>query len=139
VHEAVDAGRLARREDVLCADHVAGLELFALAPVAERRGGVERELGALCAGAQRIDAAEVARYRFGAPLADLGDGGVGARQRAHAVPVADQPFDQPAADEPGAACYERRRHPLTSLLNTTSSVALASGKLRPAGLRGHPP
>jgi hypothetical protein len=78
-------------------------------------GRVEGVLAALGAGLHARAIREVARDRLGSPRANLRGGGVRARERSHAPTVADEPADQPAADEARAARHKRSAHQGVSL------------------------
>jgi hypothetical protein len=110
VDEASHAGLGAGAQDVLRPLHVAALELLARARVAEHRGGVEGELAALGAGAQRGRVGQLPGRRLGAERAHALSRGIGTRERAHVVPLASQPLDQATADEARPTGYERGAH-----------------------------
>ena len=90
-------------ERVAGALDVAALEVLPRPPLAEVGGEVEGDVAAGGAGGERGAVAEVAAHRLGAERRDPRGGGVGAGQRPHRPSFGDQPLDQPAADEPGAA------------------------------------
>jgi len=74
-------------------------------------GQVDGGLGVGRSGGERGPVAELATNRLGAQLLDSTRAALRARQGSHG-PLADEPLDQLAADEPRSAGYEHRlRHP----------------------------
>jgi hypothetical protein len=90
--------------------HVQALEVRRVAPVLDLRRGVERELGTLRAGGERVAVVEIAADRLGAALTDARRGAVRAGQRADVPALARQPLDKRPAHEARAACHERGGH-----------------------------
>jgi hypothetical protein len=110
VHEPAHAGVGARDKRVAGAFDVAAIKLGPVAPVAELRGGMERELTALRASSHRGAVIEVATNRLSAAFCDLGGSALRPGERPNGVAVANQPVDQPTADESRPSCDKRARH-----------------------------
>ena len=71
---------------------------------------MEADVGALHAGHERAEVAELAADGLGAARAHGVGGAVGAGERTHRPAVAHEPLDQAAADEAGAAGDEGEGH-----------------------------
>jgi hypothetical protein len=133
VYEPTDARVGACLQRVSRTVDVAALEVLALAPVAERRRSVKRELAARGAGTHRRDVRELPLHRLGAARGDTLGGRGRAGEGAHAVAVGAQPLDQPTADETRAAGDERAGHLVEA--SRASPTRVARCRASPAGLR----
>ena len=110
VDGAGHAGRAAGAQDAAGALDVGLHELLPGPEVLDLGGGVEADVGALHAGHEGAQVAELAADGLGAARADGVGGAVRAGERADRPPVAREALDQAPADEAGAAGDEGEGH-----------------------------